>query len=123
MNKEYEYYRQELINSIRKKSKNVYINSLKLFDVWEISREEFENAKRSDKMRYTNLLKTKYQDWLPVIIDNDNFVIDGYHRIALAKFKLKKRKIGVINKNKLSKAEYQFILNNIIRDNKGYLIE
>lgn len=95
---------------IKEKSKLINTKDLIQFDVWEITKDQYEKSV-PDRDRYKSLLQFGYDNWSPIIIDDNNLVVDGYHRLALMKYKLHKDKIPTININDLTKEEHNFILN------------
>jgi hypothetical protein len=107
---------QELINSINQKSCFMKLEDIPLFELWEITEKQFKSPSDRDKQRYDSLLKLGYENWLPVILIENNLLFDGYHRYAIAKYMLKKEKLKVVHRDVLTKEEDLYIRNRIIKE-------
>lgn len=119
---EYEYYRQMLWESIKRKSKFIPVEDLKVYEGWVITEKQFDHPNSIDQQRYNYFINLPYQEWLPLIIDQDNLVLDGYHRLAVAVYFLNKKEIRVILDKDLTEAENLFIMSGIIKNEKGRVI-
>jgi len=120
---EYDKYKQKLVDSIKEKSKYVKIKDLKEFKGWHISEKQFNNPIDIDKEKYDSLIKLGFENWSPLIVTESLTVLDGYHRLAIAKYKLGKEKIWVVYSDELTKEERNFITSGIVRDEDGNKLE
>jgi hypothetical protein len=69
------------------------LDKIRLFEPWEITEHQIKNPSSIDKQRYDRLLEQGYENWQPVVLMENDLLFDGYHRYALAKHVLKKKRI------------------------------
>lgn len=100
----------QLRQAIIKKSRFIPIITLKVYSQWEITEQQYRHPLGMDKYRYDSLKKLGSENWLPIILNEDNYIIDGYHRYAVAIFDLHLKMIRIIYRKDLTAEEFRFIL-------------